>query len=138
MNRMLLFGCCLLAGCDHAWPYDSSRPGPLGPQSQVVPRRLTFSTGDDRDPAVRGDVLVYSRSNPLGLPAPLNGRALADDVIDVELIVTTGGDPLNLFGPDGSLTGIGPDRNASGAVNGDGVGPHTDYSSTFPYLGTPH
>ena len=84
------------------------------------------------------DVLVYSRTNPLGLPAPLNGRALADDVIDVELIVSTGGDPLNLFGPDGSLTGLGPNRNATGAVNGDGVEPHSDYSSTFPYLGAPH
>lgn len=84
------------------------------------------------------DVLVYSRSNPLGLPAPLNGRDLDDDVIDVELRVTTGGDPLNLFGPDGSLTGIGPNRDANGAVNGDGVGAHTDYLGTFPYLGNPH
>jgi hypothetical protein len=83
------------------------------------------------------DVLVYSRTNALGLPAPLNGRALADDVIDVELIVTTGGDPLNLFGADG-LTGLGPDRDASGAVNGDGVGPHADYLGSFPYLGVPH
>ena len=83
------------------------------------------------------DVLVYSRTNALGLPAPLNGRALADDVIDVELIVTTGGDPLNLFGADG-LTGLGPDRDASGAVNGDGVGAHTDYLPSFPYLGIPH
>ena len=83
------------------------------------------------------DVLVYSRTNALGLPAPLNGRALADDVIDVELIVTTGGDPLNLFGADG-LTGLGPDRDASGAVNGDGVGAHTDYLPSFPYLGMPH
>ena len=83
------------------------------------------------------DVLVYSRTNALGLPAPLNGRALADDVIDVELIVTTGGDPLNLFGSDG-LTGLGPDRNGSGAVNGDGVGPHSDYLAAFPYLGVPH
>jgi hypothetical protein len=83
------------------------------------------------------DVLVYSRSNPLGFPAPLNGRDLDDDVIDVELRVTTGGDPLNLFGSDG-LTGLGPNRNASGAVNGDGVGPHTDYLSRFPYLGRPH
>ena len=51
------------------------------------------------------------------LPAPLNGRALADDVIDAELNITTGGDPLGLFG----------DRDATGAVPGDGVGPHTDY-----------
>ena len=72
------------------------------------------------------DVLVYSRTSTL--PAPLNGRALADDVIDVELNVTTGGDPLGLFA----------DRNATGAVPSDGVGPHTDYLGTFPYLGLPH
>jgi hypothetical protein len=72
------------------------------------------------------DVLKYSRSS--SLPAPLNGRALADDVIDVELNVTTGGDPLDLF----------PNRNATGAVPGDGVGPHTDYLTHFPYLGQPH
>jgi len=72
------------------------------------------------------DVLVYSRSS--SLPAPLNGRALADDVIDVELNVTTGGDPLGLFA----------DRDANGAVPGDGVGPHTDYLTRFPYLGRPH
>jgi hypothetical protein len=72
------------------------------------------------------DVLVYSRTGTL--PAPLNGRALADDVIDVELIVTTGGDPLGLFA----------DRDASGAINSDGVGAHTDYLGTFPYLGLPH
>ena len=81
------------------------------------------------------DVLVYDRTS--SLPAPLNGRAPADDVIDVELNITTGGDPLNLFGADG-LTGLGPDRNATGAVPGDGVGPHTDYLATFPYLGVPH
>jgi Domain of unknown function (DUF4331) len=72
------------------------------------------------------DVLVYSRSSKL--PAPLNGRALADDVIDVELNVTTGGDPLGLFA----------NRDANGAVPSDGVGPHTDYLSNFPYLGRPH
>ena len=72
------------------------------------------------------DVLVYSRSSKL--PAPLNGRALADDVIDVELNVTTGGDPLGLFA----------NRDATGAVPSDGVGPHTDYLARFPYLGKPH
>ena len=45
----------------------------------------------------------------------LNGRALADDVIDAELgIVTQGGIPS------------------------DCVGPHADYLSSFPYLGLPH
>jgi len=71
------------------------------------------------------DVLVYDRMSPL--PAPLNGRALTDDVIDVELNITTGGDPLGLFG-----------RDATGAVPGDGVGAHTDYLANFPYLGVPH
>ena len=71
------------------------------------------------------DVLTYSRTSTL--PAPLNGRGLADDVIDTELNITTGGDPLGLFG-----------RDATGAVPSDGVGPHTDYLATFPYLGAPH
>lgn len=56
---------------------------------------------------------------------PLNGRALADDVIDVELNITTGG--FAFAGRDGV-----------GAIPTDGVGPHTDYLSSFPYLGVPH
>jgi hypothetical protein len=76
------------------------------------------------------DILPFHRTGPVsGLPAPLNGRALADDVIDVELRVVTGGDPLGLFGGA---------RDANGAINTDGVGPHGDYLSTFPYLGVPH
>jgi hypothetical protein len=56
---------------------------------------------------------------------PLNGRGLADDVIDVELNIVTGGFPF-------------AGRNATGAIPTDGVGPHSDYKSVFPYLGTPH
>jgi hypothetical protein len=59
---------------------------------------------------------------------PLNGRRLADDVIDVELNITTGGDPLGLF----------PERDATGGVPSDCVGPHSDYQSSWPYLGIPH
>ena len=72
------------------------------------------------------DVLTFDKAS--SLPAPLNGRGLADDVIDVELRVVTGGDPLGLF----------DDRDADGGVNSDGVGPHDDYLSAFPYLGVPH
>ncbi len=74
------------------------------------------------------DVLTFSK-NETGLfnVPPLNGRALADDVIDVELRIVTGGDPLGLF----------PGRDADGAVNSDGIGPHDDYLSSFPYLGVP-
>ena len=46
---------------------------------------------------------------------PLNGRGLADDVIDVELNLVT-----------------------KGAVPTDMVGPHGDYQASFPYLGNPH
>jgi hypothetical protein len=45
----------------------------------------------------------------------LNGRRLQDDVIDIEL-----------------------SRVTNGKITGDGVGPHTDYLSDFPYLGNPH
>ncbi|HEX5241111.1 MAG TPA: DUF4331 family protein [Candidatus Limnocylindrales bacterium] len=59
------------------------------------------------------DVLTYTVGSHAA--GPLNGRALADDVIDTELGLTT-----------------------NGCVVSDGVGPHTDYLSQFPYLGLPH
>ena len=72
------------------------------------------------------DILTFDKAG--SLPPPLNGRGLADDVIDTELRIVTGGDPLDLF----------DDRDADGGVNSDGVGPHDDYLSEFPYLGEPH
>lgn len=82
------------------------------------------------------DILPFSKNS--ALPSPVVGRALEDDVIDVALRVVTGGDPLNLFGPDGAFCTDGPDRDADGAINTDGIGPHTDYLPSFPYLGEPH
>jgi len=59
------------------------------------------------------DVITYDTAS--SSTNILNGRALADDVIDAELgIVTQGGIPS------------------------DCVGQHTDYLSAFPYLGNPH
>jgi hypothetical protein len=72
------------------------------------------------------DVLTYDTSTHA--VGPLNGRRLTDDVIDVELNITTGGDPLGLF----------PERDGTGGVPSDCVGPHSDYQSTWPYLGIPH
>ncbi len=72
------------------------------------------------------DIITYDTATAAA--GPLNGRALADDVIDIELRIVTGGDPLGLF----------DDRDADGAINTDGIGPHSDYMSTFPYLGVPH
>ena len=59
------------------------------------------------------DVITYDTSTPAA--GPLNGRALADDVIDAELGLTT-----------------------NGCVTTDGVVAHEDYLSSFPYLGVPH
>ena len=59
------------------------------------------------------DVLTYDTSTAAA--GPLNGRALSDDVIDVELGLTT-----------------------NGCVTSDAVGPHGDYQTSFPYLGVPH
>jgi hypothetical protein len=58
------------------------------------------------------DILTYDYASSAGF---LNGRKLADDVIDIELNLVT-----------------------NGAVTTDMVGPHTDYLSSFPYLGNPH
>lgn len=59
------------------------------------------------------DVITYDTAS--GSTNILNGRDLNDDVIDAELgIVTQGGIPS------------------------DCVAPHTDYLSSFPYLGIPH
>ena len=60
------------------------------------------------------DVLNYDYSKPTSY-ASLNGRRLQDDVIDISLSLVTGG-----------------------GLTSDNVGPHSDYLSTFPYVGTPH
>lgn len=59
------------------------------------------------------DVLSYDTTTTAA--GPLNGRALADDVMDIELGIVT-----------------------NGAVTSDNVGPHDDYLTVFPYLGTPN
>jgi hypothetical protein len=59
------------------------------------------------------DVLTYDTSTHA--VGPLNGRRLTDDVIDAELGIVT-----------------------HGAVPSDCVAAHSDYQSTFPYLGNPH
>jgi hypothetical protein len=96
-----------LSGLDSEGPYSAAQAGALA--DVLLPDVITYDT----------------RTAAVG---PLNGRALADDVIDAELNITTGGDPLGLFA----------DRNPTGGVPSDCVGKHTDYRASFPYLGIPH
>lgn len=58
------------------------------------------------------DVLTFDFASSAGF---LNGRRLQDDVIDISLNLVT-----------------------NGHITGDGVGPHSDYLSNFPFLGNPH
>lgn len=59
--RLLALGAAL-AGCQHGEPFDSTPERPDGPFSQVFPRRLTFSPGDDRTPSwlPDGSGIIYS------------------------------------------------------------------------------
>lgn len=57
--------------------------------------------------------MPYDTGRPAAYPA--NGRGLTDDVVDPLLSLFT-----------------------NGKVSGDGVGPHTDMLTEFPYLGPPH
>ena len=59
------------------------------------------------------DILPYDPTRPVGYPD--NGRLLTDDVGDYVLAIFT-----------------------KGKVTEDGVGPHEDFLSEFPYLGPPH
>ena len=58
-----LFGVLVLtiAACGHEAPFTWAGPDTLGPFGGAVPRRLTFNPGDDRNPSVSGDMLVFSR-----------------------------------------------------------------------------
>jgi hypothetical protein len=69
------------------------------------------------------DVLTFDASKPVA--GPLNGRWVADDVIDAELNIVTGGFPF-------------AGRDAKGAIRQDCVGAHSDYTGIFPFLGAPH
>ena len=52
-----------IASCGHEAPFAWAGPDTLGPfgGGGAVPRRLTFNPGDDRNPSVTGNMLVFSR-----------------------------------------------------------------------------
>lgn len=59
------------------------------------------------------DLLSYTPARPAAFPG--NGRTLTDDVSDAFLRILT-----------------------NGKITGDGIGPHSDLLTEFPYLGPPH
>jgi len=59
------------------------------------------------------------------------GRALVDDVVDIDL--------LAIFGPVIPALGLAPDDGQEKPqFTTDHIGPHGDYQNVFPYLGNPH
>ena len=68
-------------------------------------------------------------SSPSG--SKFGGRALTDDVIDIDL--------MTIFGPLVPMLKLAPDDGKeSPSFTTDNVGPHSDYKAVFPYLGDPH
>jgi len=54
---LTLFG----ASCSHEAPFSWAGPDTVGPFPDPTPQRLTFNPGDDRNPSVSGDMLLFSR-----------------------------------------------------------------------------
>jgi hypothetical protein len=96
---------------------------------------LTTFSGLDKEGAYGADVVgaltkvlipdTITFDTATKAAGPLNGRAPADDVIDAELNIVTGGYQV-------------PGRDAAGAIPSDCVAAHTDYTAAFPYFGKPH
>src|SRR5262245_48648112 len=85
----------------------------LEPWSKLLESR-GYPPADARETVltVLPDVLRYDRDRPAGYP---NGRVLTDDVYDMRMAFLT-----------------------HGSVTADGVGPHDDYLTEFPFLGPPN
>jgi hypothetical protein len=85
----------------------------LEPWSKLLESR-GYAPDEARDTVltVLPDLLHYDRSRPAHYP---NGRVVTDDVYDVRMAFLT-----------------------HGRVTTDGVGPHDDYLSEFPFLGVPN
>lgn len=92
---------------------DAGKPFRTNVHNVVVALGGGAATADFLAGGLIPDVITYDTTSK-GTNI-LNGRALTDDVIDVELGLVTGG-----------------------GIPGDCVSKHTDYRKTFPYLGKPH
>src|SRR5256885_16043705 len=87
----------LLAACDHSRPFSFTpgTEGPWGNGSGGMPRRLTFSLGDDRNAAVTGGLVVFSR---------LEASALATQERCLALLPVDGGTLRGEYCPRGPVS----------------------------------
>jgi hypothetical protein len=128
MRASLTLLVAVLAACDHTTPAGYPGPDPLGPFQASLPRRLTFSQGDDRTPAVIGGTLVFSRLEAADAGTrerclawlPVEGgriwreacpplqQAAADSFVDtwVEPALSPGGDRVAYVWQEGSLVSV--------------------------------
>ena len=62
IKRQLVFLLIASSACGHGEPFNSAPQTPEGPFSPLLPRRLTFSHGDDRTPSwlPDGSAIIYS------------------------------------------------------------------------------
>jgi hypothetical protein len=125
--RSSLLLACLLAACEHTPPHAAAGPDPLGPREHALPRRLTYSSGDDRHPAVNGAAIVYSRLDPdeqgnerclatlpveggtiLAETCPAPPRTLADSFVDtwIEPALSPDGRRIAYMWQQGSLVSV--------------------------------
>ena len=145
----------LSAACEHTSPLEYEPPEALPPASDALPRRLTFSTGADRGPAVSGGVLAYSRMDEvpgsrercIALMPPRGGTLLATlcppPPTTREDSVTTWVEPV--VSPDGERIAYVHQKSSARAVLGTGrhfhVAPLDDLTAVefrwMPFLNLP-
>jgi hypothetical protein len=104
---------------EHRDAYMAAEPAGDAEFVPVFAHALEHTGGYTADEAERvaktllPDVMPYDPTKPLSYPE--NGRSLIDDAADAFMVVLT-----------------------NGKIPGDGVGPHSDLLTEFPYLGPPH
>src|SRR5438552_19126274 len=84
----------LIAACEHSSPF-TFVPVTQGPWGGGLPRRLTFSLGDDRNAAVTGGLIGFSR---------LDASALATQERCLALLPVDGGTLRGEYCPRGPVT----------------------------------
>ncbi len=107
---VILLVASVVQSCDHSAPLDVAEQLPLDPRGATLPIRLTYNPSDDIDPAVGGDMIVYSLLEP--------GREDRDRCLGY--LPTAGGTRLALRCPGGAVADSTLDAWLQPAVSDDG------------------